>query len=359
MFKKIVIAASFFFTFLVGARAEQMPAPHVDVFEISGFQPYTFETTYPAKVKAFNVATVVAKVAGTITNQYVDEGKYVNKGETLFKIDDEVYKSDVEVLKSQLEIAKIQMKKAEADFERINKSFQENVVSKQDYDNARFALEQAKANIALIENQLKKSEINLKYTNITATEGGFAGIKLIDIGDYVLPGTPVIELTDSTKVYVEFSLPDNDYTKIKSALNDFSKTELFIENNENIKGKITFIDSKMDPDTVTVKVRATFENKNNSLIPGMFTRIRIKTVTGENLIKIPQKAVLQNPMGTICFVVENDTVAVRPLQIAESKEDFYFVKGPFKSGEKIILNNFFKIKPGAKVVIDKIIKEEK
>ncbi|MDK2792303.1 MAG: rane fusion protein multidrug efflux system [Deferribacteres bacterium] len=356
MLKKLFIT-SFLLLFLVAANAQEMPAPHVDVFEISGFKPYVFEATYPAKVKAYNVATVVAKVSGTILNQSFKEGEFVEKGAPLFKIDDEIYKSDVEIIKSQLDVAKVQLEKAKADFERVSQSFKENVVSKQDFDNAKFALEQAKSNIALINSQLKKAQINLDYTNILATEKGYLGLKMVNIGDFVTPGTPVVTITDSTKVYVEFSLPDKDFSNLKNDLGDFSNVNLTLSGFENLNGKITFVDSKVDEATSTVKFRGLIDNKDKLLTPGIFVRVNFKSVTSKNLVKIPQKAVLQNPMGTICFVVENDVVGVRPLQIIESKDDFYFVQGPFKPNDKVITNNFFKVKPGTKVVIDKVIKE--
>lgn len=355
MLKKLFVT-SLLLLFLAAANAQEIPAPHVDVFEISGFQPYVFEATYPAKIKAFNVATVVAKVSGTILKQFFKEGDFVEKGAPLFKIDDEIYKSDVEIIKSQLEVANVQLEKAKTDFERISKSFQENVVSKQDYDNAKFALEQAKANVALTRSQLKKTQINLDYTNILATEKGYLGLKMVNIGDFVTPGTPVITIIDSTKVYVEFSLPDKDFFNLKESIQDFSDINLNLSG-FNLSGKITFVDSKVDEATSTVKIRGLIDNEKGLLTPGMFVRVILKGVTSKNLVKIPQKAVLQNPLGTICFVVENELVGVRPIQIVESKDDFYFVQGPFKPKDKIIINNFFKIKPGSKVKIDKVIKE--
>jgi len=358
MLRKLFIT-SFLLLFFVATYAQEMPAPHVDVFEISGFEPYLFAAEYPAKIKAFNTATVVAKVSGTILNQSFKEGDFVEKGAPLFKIDDEIYKSDVEIIKSQLEVANVQLEKAKTDFERISKSYKENVVSKQDYDNARFALEQAKANISLIKSQLKKAQISLDYTNILATDKGYTGLKMVDIGDYVTPGTPVVIIMDSTQVYVDFSLPDKDFQNIKANIKDFSKIDIKLVGFENLKGEINFADSKVDEATSTLKMRAIFDNKDSLLTPGIFVKVALKSVTSKNLIKIPQKAILQNTKGTICFVVDNGIVGVRPVQIFESKDDYYFVQGPFKPSDKIIINNFFKIKPGAKVVVDKVIKEGK
>lgn len=360
MFKKFFIIITFLVLASLNSFAQpQAPTPHVDVFEIKGAEPFTFEATYPAKVRAVNTATVVAKVSGTIMKQYVNEGDFVNKDDMLFKIDDEVYSAEVEVIKSQLEVAKVKLEQAKTDFARVSKSYKENVVSEQDYDNARFALAQAQANVALINSQLKRAQIDLSYTNIIATEKGFAGIKMVDIGDYVTPGTPVIQLTDSTKVYVDFSLPDRDFEKIRTSLNDLSNITMGIQDKQYLSGKITFIDSKMDERTSTVKVRALYDNKERVLTPGMFIRLNLNISTSEQLVKLPQKAILQNPNGIVCFAIDdNNTVNVKPVQIVESKNDFYFVKGPFKPNEKIVLNNFFRIKPGAKVIVDKIIQQE-
>lgn len=71
-------------------------------------------------------------------------------------------------------------------------NYKENVVSKQYYDNAKFAMEQAKANISLIKSQLQKAQISLEYTNILATDKGYTSLKMVNMGDYVTPGMPVV-----------------------------------------------------------------------------------------------------------------------------------------------------------------------
>lgn len=126
---------------------------------------------------------------------------------------------------------------------------------------------------------------------------------------------------------MDFSLPDKDFQNLKTDIKDFSMIDIKLDGFENLNGKITFVDTKLDEETSTIKVRAQFDNKDGLLTPGMFVRVYLKIVTSKSLIKIPQKAILQNPNETICFVLDNDTVGVRPVQLVESKDDYFFVKG--------------------------------
>lgn len=193
------------------------------------------------------------------------------------------------------------------------------------------------------------------------------GIKKVDIGDLVSsnPPTTLVEITQNNKVFVEFSMPLSDYTNIKSNLWVIPKEgklpiAIEIDNKPIAKvGMVDFMDANVDKNTGTVKMRAIVENEDNFLLPGSFIRIVLNDVVQQNVITIPQKAVLQNTMGKIVFVEENGHVGVRPVVLGNETGDKYIVVGgPLKSGDKVITNNFFRLKPGGEVVIDQTINEQ-
>ncbi|RKZ80773.1 MAG: hypothetical protein DRQ35_01595 [Gammaproteobacteria bacterium] len=106
-------------------------------------------------------------------------------------------------------------------------------------------------------------------------------------------------------------------------------------------------------------MRALIDNKDGYLMPGGFVRIILNDIIQKNIITIPQKAVLQNPLGTIVFIVDHAHVGVKPVIVGRETGDQYIVKGgPIASGDKVIINNFFRLKPGAEVDVDKIINNE-
>jgi membrane fusion protein (multidrug efflux system) len=106
-------------------------------------------------------------------------------------------------------------------------------------------------------------------------------------------------------------------------------------------------------------MRALVDNSDGYLMAGSFVRVVLNDIVQKNVITIPQKAVLQNPLGTIVFVEDNGKVGVKPIIIGnETGENYVVAGGPLQSGDKVIVNNFFRLKPGTDVVVDKIINQQ-
>ena len=106
-------------------------------------------------------------------------------------------------------------------------------------------------------------------------------------------------------------------------------------------------------------MRAIFDNKDGYLMHGQFIRVITNNIIQTNIVTIPQKAVLQNPLGTIGFIEDHGHVGVRPVVVGNvSGDKFIIAGGPLKSGDKVIINNFFRLKPGGEVVVDKTINKQ-
>jgi membrane fusion protein, multidrug efflux system len=174
----------------------------------------------------------------------------------------------------------------------------------------------------------------------------------------------LVTISQNDKVYIDFSMPLNDYENIKNGLwkmpeNGKIQVDINVNGQTNKQsGFVDFIDVNIDQKTSTVKMRAIVENKDYTLIPGSFARVVLKGIEQKNVITIPQKALLQNPLGTIVFVEKDGIATVKPVVIGnESGDKFIVAGGPLQSGDKVIINNFFRIKPGSAVVVDKTINE--
>ena len=122
-------------------------------------------------------------------------------------------------------------------------------------------------------------------------------------------------------------------------------------------GVVDFLGSKLDEKTGTLKARASFQNPINELLPNQFVKITLLGLSRNNVIRVPQKAVLQNPLGTVVFVVEDGKAVVRPVKVAESNKNYFIIDSGLKEGDMVVVNNFFRIKSGAGVKIDKVTNE--
>jgi membrane fusion protein (multidrug efflux system) len=342
------------------------PAPKADVYVVPAAKDLPLKLTYPAQILSAKSVSVVARVSGVLEQKLFEEGSFVEKGAKLYKIEDSIYKAKVDAASASVEVAKAVLSNADRTWKRTKALYAKKVVSQEARDNALSAFEQATASLALAKANLKQAKIDLAYTNVTAPISGIIGMKLVDVGDYVSAavGTKLISITQNDKVHVEFSMPLSDYMNIKNGIwslpqDNKIKVSLIIDDKPVQKsGVIDFIDINANKNTATVKMRAVIDNSDKYLIPGSFARVVTEDIYQKDVISVPQKAVLQNPQGTIVFVEQNGVAGVKPVIIGkESGDKFVVAGGPVQSGDRVIVNNFFRVKPGQPLVVDKIINQ--
>ncbi len=336
------------------------PTPHVDVFLVPPPSSINLNFKYPARVKAIKKVVIFARVSGILQKKFYKEGSFVKKGQILYQIEPDIYKAKYNLALRNLDVARAYYKKALREWKRVNALYKDKATSKKNYDNALSNFEIAKANVWKAEAEVKLAKINLNYTNVKASIDGFTQLKLTDVGTLVKPGTPLVSIIQLSPIYVEFSIPDVDYFKIRKLSRGSKIFAKLLINGKMLNeiGKINFINKEINEKTSTVKLRAIFKNKNITLIPGEFVRIKLEGIELKNVITIPIKAVIQKGEYSIVFVVDkNNIVRIRPVITGKTLKNnrIVILKGLFP-GEKIVLDNFFRISPNSPVIIDKIIK---
>lgn len=346
--------------------AKQQPLPKADIYVVPKPQNLALTLNYPAQINAVKSVNVVARVSGVLEEKYFTEGSYVHKGDKLYKIEDTIYQARVDASKASVQQAEATLDNATRNWKRTKELFKKRAVSVETRDATLSAYNQALAALSLAKANLNQAQIDLNYTIVKAPISGIVGIKKVDIGDYVSNTVPtnLISITQNDKVNVEFSMPLNDYMNIKNGiwtLPENKKAQVALKlDNKTVKkvGYVNFIDVNANKDTATIKMRAVVDNSDGYLIPGSFIRVSTNDIYQKSIIVVPQKAVLQNPLGTVVFVENNGVVGVKPVAIAnESGDNFVIKTGALQSGDKVIINNFFRIKPGGKVSVDKVINQ--
>lgn len=349
------------------AEAPKTATPKADIYIIPEAQALPIILKYPAQIKSFKNVTVVSRVLGILEKKYFTEGQKIKEGELLYTIEDDIYLAKVDAAKASVAMSQASLENASKNWERTKKLFLSKAVSEEKRDNSFSTYAQANASLALAKAQLRQAQIDLDYTKVKAPISGTTGLKQVDVGDLVFSNPPskLIDITQNDKVFVEFSMPLSDYQNIKSRLWEIpqnAKIKVSLELNNKLTehtGIVDFMDVNVDKNTATVKMRASVDNSDGYLMAGSFVRVILNDIVQKNVITIPQKAVLQNPLGTIVFVEDHGHVGVKPVIIGEETGDKYVVSGgPLQSGDRVIVNNFFRLKPGAEVVVDKTINQE-
>lgn len=341
-----------------------MSAPKVDVFVVKEAKDTPINLEYPARITSVKNVTVMARISGVLQKKYYTEGASVHKGDLLYKIEPDVYQAALNSAQATLDLQNAQLQKAVNDWYRADGLYKDKAISEQDKDTAFFAYETAKANVNVAKAELKRVAVDMGYTEVKATIDGVSGIKQVDVGDFVKEGTPLVSITQTNPIFAEFSIPNINSLKQKYQLANGSwsnmqgaglKASLIVDGKPYTKtGKVDFIGTNVDLETSTLKARAVFENPNLQLISGQFAKVKIIGVISKGSISVPQKAVLQNPLGTVVFLVVDGKATVRPVKILDSADQNFIVSG-VNPKDVVVVNNFFRIKPGAPVTIDKTI----
>ncbi|MDD3598194.1 efflux RND transporter periplasmic adaptor subunit [Sulfuricurvum sp.] len=344
------------------SSTKAQPLPKVDVYKVGSAQPAAVTFAYPARLNALANATVTSRITGVLIQKLYKEGSFVKKGELLYRIEPDTYAALVNERSADVEVKKAALTNAQRDWERVENLYKNNAISKKEYDAALSAYEMAKADVSSAAARLQSAKIDLNYTAVKAPISGIVEMKQIDVGNVVTAGTPLVSITQVDPIYAEFSVPDVDLQKAGSSLQSLSKSGklpvAFNYNGTIYSGVVDYVAPQINTSTGSVKVRARLKNPNNVLIPGAFGRINIVGVHAAAVITVPQKAVLQNKMGTIVMVVDKGVVGIRPIKLGKKSGDDFIIEQGLKAGDTVIVNNFFRIQPGAPVAIDKVVNSE-
>ncbi len=353
-------------SFLFSQEAQAPAGTHVDVYVLPPAAQIPVVLEYPARLKSVRSATVVSRVSGVLQKKTFVEGSAVKKGTLLYRIEPDIYAALVREREADLDLQKSVLTKTKRDWERAQSLYKDKAISSKEYDAALSSYETATAEVNAAKAKLASARVDLDYTEVRAPISGIAGMKATDLGNVVSSGTPLVTITQTDPIHAEFSIPDVDFLKAQAAHDDGSwaaslqkklKVALSL-NAQSATGHIDYVAPVINDKTGTVQARAVFGNKKNALLPGAFGRVKIEGLVRNGALTVPQKAVLQNPLGTIVFVVEEGKAAVRPVTVGDTTGENFIVEKGLKAGETVIVNNFFRVRPGTPVIIDKTINIE-
>lgn len=354
---------SFIFLTLIGCHKSQdqqgMPpntALPVAVLEVN---PTTVAITGEAvgQTEGAKEVEVRPRIGGILLKRKYNEGSAIKAGQSLFLIDPEPYKIALSQAKAQLDQSIARAEQAKREKKRLEGLIDSQSISQRDFDNATSdeafsiaAVSQARAN-------LKQAELNLSYTNVTAPVDGISGRFQFSEGALVSANTSLLTtLVQINPIWVRFSFSDNELKALGGVLNEknIGEVSLVLPDGSEYskKGKINFAATQIDPTLGTQQLRATFENNEQQILPGQFVRVRVTSGKKDGVFLVPQLAVLNSDQGRFVFVVnEKNQANPRPVVTGEWKGQDWVILNGLKSGDKVIVNNLIKVRPGMPVTI--------
>ena len=324
------------------AGAPPMGPMPVTVLEV---QPQRVPTSVEimAQTEGARETEVRARVGGILVKRLYQEGETVKAGQPLFQIDRSTYEI-------ALADAKAKAEQAGREMNRLKGLIEAKAISQKEYDDAM-------STNAVAQAALHQAELNLSWTTVTAPVGGTTGRAAKSEGSLITVGSDSLltSVYQSNPIWVRFSLGDSDLAKLaggRATRSNVSGVELILANGTVYPktGKLNFLASNIDTTLGTQQLRAEFDNSDNQLLPGQFVRIRLQTGERDGVFLVPQTAVIQSEQGTLVMLAgDGDKVAPRPVQAGEWRGKDWVILGGLKAGDKVIVDNLIKLRPGAPV----------
>ena len=321
-------------------------------------------TELPGRLEASRVAQVRARAAGILQKRLFREGSDVKAGQPLFTIDSAPYAAQVASAKAGQARAEANLAQASALAERYKPLVAANAISKQEYANAVAAQKQAEADVAVGRANVQTASINLGYAAVTAPISGRIGRALVTEGALVGQGeaTQLAVIQQINPMYVNFTQSASEVMKLRSGLESgqfkragsgqAASVRIVLEDGSEYDktGRLLFSDLTVDATTGQITLRAEVPNPTGNLLPGLYVRVRLEQAQATNAITLPQQAVTRSAQGdTVMVVGEDGKVSPRTIKIGSAKGNQWVVLDGLKTGEKVMVDGFQKLQPGATV----------
>lgn len=284
-------------------------------------------TAYPNR--EINIAS---EISGKITKINFSEGTFVQSGQLLVQIDDELKQSAYDNSKALFE-------KAEKDLKRNQELYANKSISDAQMEAAQLNYENAK-------NQFNIAKKQLKDTKILAPFSGFITQKFVDVGSFVNVGNPVASLVDISMLKVKANISEKDAFRLKKG--DAIKLTSEVFPNKIFIGNISYISPKAD-DGHTYTLEILLNNSNNELKAGMIFSANINYEIKQNKLIIPRDAIIGSIKNPYIFVVENDIVKIKYIKVGSELGKYIQVIDGLNEGEKVVVKGKLNITDGSKV----------
>jgi membrane fusion protein, multidrug efflux system len=337
------------------AAAGRPPAPVV--VATSEQRDIPIQVTAIGNVEAFQMVQIRSQVNGQIEEILFKEGEDVRKGQLLVRLDRRPFQADLDKALGQQKHDEAQAENSRLQAERYSALEKQGVASHEQADQVRT---QAKADASAVEADkaaVEAARVQLQYTDIFAPMDARTGALMMNRGNLIKANdTPyLVQLNQVSPIYVTFSVPESVLDQVRR-YSSTRKLAVFAypkgQTTNPAEGYLSFIDNGVDMTTGTVKLKATFANKDRRLWPGEFVDTVLQLSVEKNAIVVQTRAVQTGQQGEYVYVVTpQDTAQSRPVKTAGTYRDLTVVSAGLKAGERVIVGGHLRVAPNAKVVV--------
>ncbi|WP_439868290.1 efflux RND transporter periplasmic adaptor subunit [Pseudomonas syringae] len=324
-------------------------------------ESFTLVDELPGRIEPVRVAQVRARVAGIVLSRNFEEGADVKAGAVLFQIDPAPFKAALSKAQGDLARTQATLFETQATVKRYESLVEIEAVSRQTFDTARSALQNAVAAKRSAEADVETARLNLSYATVKAPISGRIGRAMVTEGALVGQGetTLLATIQQLDPVYADFTQPAADALQMRAAIQEGrlpkggeDALSLSVDGTDYTStGTLLFTDVAVDRTTGQVSLRARFANPKGVLLPGMYVRVRTPQRVDSNAILVPQRAVQRSGDGaaSVLVIAQDGTVEARPVKTGAMQDSRWQITEGLKAGEQVIVGNMTGLSAGDKV----------
>ena len=363
-----VAASLFALALLAGCgKKEEAAAPPPPAVTVA--QPTKRVTTdwdeFTGRFDAIQQVEVRARVTGFVRKVAFVDGAVVKTGDVLYEIDPRQYEAAAEQAQGQLDDAKGRVLLAQRELDRATTLIKTQAISENIVDQRAQALSTAQAAVLQAEGALKQAQLNVEYTKVVAPIDGRVSRHLVSVGNLVQGSesgaTLLTSIVSITPIYVYFDMDEATYQrnsrlwfegKRPSSRDTPNPVEITLvgETKPSHKGKMDFLDNRLDVGTGTLRGRAIVDNQDQSILPGQFARVRVIASGEYEATLVPDAAIATDQSRKIVMVVKaDDTVEARPVTLGPLDQGLRVIREGLKADDRVIIDGLQRARIGAKV----------
>lgn len=359
------------------------PPPVPVTVATAGQQTVPIEIRVIGTVEPSSSVQVKSQISGELLSVHFVEGGDVKKGDLLFNIDPRPYQEALKQAEAALQKDQAQLRQAEAnlgrdtaqeknaqaDAARYTELAKQGVISRSQSEQYRTsadalqqslhadqaAIESARASVASDRSAVDRAKLDLNYCEIRAPISGRAGNLLVHAGNLVMANgpNPLVVINQIAPIFVTFGVPEEQLPAIRErSKNNKLPVDVSLQNDPGkaTRGLLTVIDNTVDPNTGTIKLKATFTNEDRILWPGTFVNVALVLDSRDNAVVVPSEAIQAGQDGQFVYVVKKDqTVESRKVTVGAAVGRKVVVQSGIAQGETVVTDGQLRLFPGARI----------